>query len=185
MIALASNYLLFELEGGETIPFSAENMSIEVSGDSAALFDSEFVRHAAKAVFHYFKFELERQTVSIEEFSGALEKVLSGFALHPLRDGAHLPAPGILESDLRPLAEASGTLSELFFFPRLREELRRQLSHAPRIIRFSGLRGCVKRLAGARRWSGRCRRLEEQIIEYLRQCLTAEPKKMELALVVD
>src|SRR2546425_11320835 len=140
MIALASDYLLFELEGGETIPFSAENVSIEVSGDSAALFDSEFVRHAAKAVFHYFKYELERQTVSIEEFSGALEKILSGFALHTLRDAALLPASGILESDLRPLAEASGTLSELFFFPRLREELRRQLNHAPRVVRSSGLR---------------------------------------------
>ena len=185
MIALASNYLLFELEGGETIPFSAENMLIEVSGDSAALFDSEFVRHAAQAVFHYFKYELERQTVTIEEFSGALEKVLGGFALRTLRDGALLPSSGILESDLRPLADASGILSELSFFPRLREELRRQLIHAPRIMRFSGLRGCVKRLAGARRWSGRCRKLEDQIIEYLRQCLTAEPKKMEMALVVD
>src|SRR6267154_422605 len=128
MIALASNYLLFELEGGETIPFSAESMLIEVSGDNAALFDSEFVRHAA-------------QTVSIAEFSGALEKVLSGFALGRLRDGALLPAAsGILQSDLRPLADASGILSELSFFPRLREELRRQLTHAPRIMRFSGLR---------------------------------------------
>ena len=185
MIALASNYLLFELACGETVPFSAEDMSIEVCGDSAALFDSEFVRHAANAVFHYFKYELERQTVSVEEFSGALEKILNGFALRTLRRGTPLPAPAVLESDLRPLAEASGTNSDLFFFPRLREELRRQLSHAPRVVRFSGLRGCVKRLAGARRWSGRCRKLEEQIIDYLRECLTAEPKKMELALVVD
>src|SRR6266446_6205922 len=142
MIALASNYLLFELACGETVPFSAEDMSIEVCGDSAALFDSEFVRHAANAVFHYFKYELERQTVSVEEFSGALEKILNGFALRTLRRGTPLPAPAVLESDLR-------------------------------------------RLAGARRWSGRCRKLEEQIIDYLRECLTAEPKKMELALVVD
>ena len=49
MIALASDCLLFELTGGETVPFSAANMSVEVSGDNAALFDSEFVRHAANA----------------------------------------------------------------------------------------------------------------------------------------
>src|SRR5712691_676536 len=185
MIALASDYLLFELACGETVPFSAEDMSIEVCGDSAGLFDSEFVRHAANAVFHYFKYELQRQTVSVAEVSGALEKILNGFALRKLRGVTLLSAPAVLESDLRPLAEASGTNSELFFFPRLREELRRQLSHGPRVVRFSGLRGCVKRLAGARRWSGRCRKLEEQIIDYLRECLTAEPKKMELALVVD
>src|SRR5205807_1027557 len=134
---------------------------------------------AAKAVFHYFKYELERQTVSIKEFSAALEKILGGFALRTLRDEGLLPPSGISESDLRHLADASGILSELSFFPRLREELRRQLTHAPRIMRFSGLRGCVKRLAGARRWSSRCRKLEDQIIEYLRQCLSAEPKKME------
>src|SRR5436309_2349696 len=185
MIALASDYLLFELACGETVPFSAEDMSIEVCGDSAALFDSEFVRHAANAVFHYFKYELERQTVSVTEFAGALEKVLNGFAFRTLRGARRSSGPAVLESDLRPLAEASGTNSELFFFPRLREELRRQLSHAPRVVRFSGLRGCVKCLTGARRWSGRCRKLEEQIIDYLRECLTAEPKKMELALVVD
>jgi len=73
----------------------------------------------------------------LRNFRGALEKVLSGFALGTLRDGALLPAAsGILQSDLRPLADASGILSELSFFPRLREELRRQLTHAPRIMRF-------------------------------------------------
>jgi len=185
MIALASDYLLFKLACGETVPFSAEDMSIEICGDSAALFDTEFVRHAANAVFHYFKYELERQIVSVAEFSGALEKVLSGFAFRTLRGRGRLPGPAVLESDLRPLAEASGMNSELFFFPRLREELRRQLSHAPRVVRFCGLRGCVKSLAGARRWSRRCRKLEEQIIDYLRECLTAEPKKMELAMVID
>ncbi len=185
MIALASDYLLFELASGETVPFSADNVSIEVCGDNAALFDSEFVRQAASAVFHYFKYELERQTVSVAEFAGALEKVLTGFAFRTLRVGGRLAGPAFLESDLRPLAEASGMNSELFFFPRLREELRRQLSHGPRVVRFCGLRGCVKSLAGARRWSSRCRKLEEEIIDYLRECLTAEPKKMELALVVD
>ena len=185
MIALASDYLLFQLAGGDIIPFTAENMAIEVSGDSAALFDSEFVRQAANAVFHYFKYELRRETVSVAEFAEALEKVLSGFAVRTLRGEGCLAGPAVLESDLRPIAEASGMGSELFFFPRLREELRRHLSQAPRVVRFSGLRGCVKRLTGAQRWSGRCRRLEEQIIDFLRECLTAEPKKMELALVID
>ena len=93
MIALASDYLLFELACGETVPFSAEDMSIEVCGDSAALFDSEFVRHAANAVFHYFKYELERQTVSVTEFAGALEKVLNGFAFRTLRGARRSSGP--------------------------------------------------------------------------------------------
>ena len=44
--------------------------------------------------------------------------------------------------------------------------------------------GAVKQLAGARRWSLRCRDLEKQILEYLRECLTAEAGQAEFALLV-
>src|SRR5438874_349590 len=106
MIALASDCLLFRMNGGESIPFSAEMISVELMGDTATLFDSEFVRHASKAVFHYFKYELKRQTVSLGEFAGALEKVLSGFALtgKPPETLARARPPGVAQSDLRLLA---------------------------------------------------------------------------------
>jgi hypothetical protein len=52
-------------------------------------------------------------------------------------------------------------------------------------VRFHGLRRCVKRLAGARRWSRRCDRLQAQIVAYLRGCLTAETAQNECALVVE
>ena len=52
-------------------------------------------------------------------------------------------------------------------------------------MRFHGLRVCVKQLAGARRWSNRCELLQDQIVDYLRGCLTAETKENECALVVD
>src|SRR3989442_237450 len=185
MIAIASNCLLFELASGESIPFMAENISVDVTGTNDGLFDAEFVRHAANAVFHYFRYELGRQTVSVAEFAEALEKVLGGFASRTLATGEPQPSLAVLESDLRRLAEESGKDSDLFFFPSLRAELRRHLRQAPRVVRFSGLRGCVKRLTGARRWSMRCRELEEQIVDYLRQCLKAEPREAEFALVVD
>src|SRR5438067_11319431 len=143
MIALASDYLMFELADGESVPFSTAHISVELSAESAALFDAEFVRHAANAIFHYFRHELGRQTVSVAEFAGALEKVLSGFALNSPVVAGGRAALCILESDLRRLADESGKDSELFFFARLRHELRRQLSRAPKIVRFRGLRGCV------------------------------------------
>ena len=181
MIALASDYILFQMAGGESIPFSAEMISIELMGDTAELFDAEFVRHAAHAVFHYFKRDLGRQTVSVGEFAEALEKVLRGF-----KPPAQTPAmPRVSESDLSRLACESGQGCELFFFPSLRDELRRQLSQSPRVVRFRGLRGCVKQLVGARRWTPRCRSLEERIVEFLRQCLGAEARQSEFALVVE
>ncbi len=181
MIALAADCLLFKMASGETIPFSAEMVSVELMGDTANLFDAEFVRHASHAVFHYFKHELGLKTVSVADFAGALEKVLRGFALTAK---AAQQAAAVLEADLGLLASRSEGGCELFFFPLLREELRQKLSLSPRLLRFRGLRSCVKQLMGARKWTVRCQGLEEQIVEYLRQCLNAQPEKKALSLVV-
>lgn len=185
MIALANDCLLFQLADGQSVPFSAEMLSIELEQGTEQWFDPEFVRHAATAVFHYFRQELGRQTVTVGEFAGALEKVLRGF-----KQGRNSTAPvgtekSVTESDLGRLARESGEGCELFFFPRLRDELREQLQRGPRLVRFHGLRGCVKQLVGTRRWTVRCRRLEEQIVAYLRECLKAEPQPADLSMVVE
>ena len=182
MIALATECLVFELSSGELIPFSADMLSVEMLGDAARWFESDFVSHAAKAVFHYFKHDLARQVVRVEEFSGALEKVLRGFlsptTLSPERSSANC------EVDLCRLAQDSGVGCELLFFPRLREELRCQLRQPQRILRFRGLRGCVKSLAGAHHWCPRCRTLEEQIVLFLRECLGVEAGTARVAMLV-
>ena len=125
MITLAWDYLLFQLAGGETIPFSAEMISVELSGEKAGLFDPEFVRHATNAVFHYFKHELGRETITVGEFAGALEKVLRGFDFRTAMAEEAPAGPRVLESDLRRLVYKSGNGCELFFFRLLR------LAHLP------------------------------------------------------
>jgi hypothetical protein len=185
MITLASDCLLFQTPSGESVPYSADMISIEVGGDTPPHFDSEFVDQATKAVFHYFKHDQSRTTVTIGEFADALEKVLHGLAPAPASIEEPKPSRS-LETDLRRLAMESGQGCELFFFPLLREELRQHLQKSPRVVRFHGLRGCVKQLAGARRWTGRCRDLHRQIVDYLRECLHAErAKACEISLVVE
>ena len=185
MIALSSECLLFQLTNGESIPCSPEMISIELVGDSGGELDPEVLRHAAASVFHYFKKELHRETVTVCEFAGALEKVLRNFGLSLHADGPEARAMETIETDLGLFAHQSDSSLELFFFPRLRDELRTQLRQSPRLLRFRGLRGCVKQLAGAQRWSARCEKMQEQIVEFLRQCLTAEPEQNACALVVE
>ncbi|HEV2393304.1 MAG TPA: hypothetical protein VG146_13195 [Verrucomicrobiae bacterium] len=185
MITLAADCLIFEMANGEGVPFSSDMISIELTGQSGQCFEPDFVRHAAKAVFHFFKHELGRQTVSVAEFAEALEKVLRGF--NPL-PAAPLEAPRatrVVESDLFRLARDSGQSCELLFFPLLREALRQHLRQSPRLLRFHGLRGCVKQLAGARRWTPRCQGLEEQIVAYLRECLNTPERPAEFALLIE
>ena len=185
MIALASHCLLFELAGGERVPFAADMVSTDLMGETVRWLDLEFVNHAVAAVFHWFKHDLGRQTVTVAEFAEALEKVLRGLRLEPPLPDRPASALSSAVSDLGELVRASGEGCELLFFPRLRDELRRQLLQGPRVLRFNGLRRCVKHLVGARRWSARCQSLEEQIVAYLRECLGAEAKPAEFALVVE
>ena len=185
MIALHSECLLFQLKNGESVPCSADMIAVEIIGEANGLLEPETLRHAAASVFHYFKTELAREAVTIGEFSLALEKALLhlGYTIHAQEPGTH--AADSNGTDLaRLVTETDGSL-ELLFFPRLRDELRIRLRHSPRMVRFHGLRGCVKHLAGARRWSNRCERLQDQIVGYLRGCLTAETAQNDCALVVE
>jgi hypothetical protein len=184
MIQLHPDCLMFQMDGGESIPCSAELVTVELMGEAADLLDPDLVRNAAQAVLHYFKVEMGKSSVSVREFSLALAAVLRGFGLAVKPAGQSGPSGSVAESDLRLLACESGKGFELAFFPRLRDELRQQLGQSPQQVRFTGLRGCVKQLAGARRWSERCQALNDQIVEYLRQCLSTEPRAGCCALVV-
>jgi hypothetical protein len=184
MIQLNSDSLLFEMPGGEAIPCSAETVTIQLIGAANSLLDPELVRNAARAVLYYFKVEQGRSFVSVCEFSEALAVVLRGFGLDVKDSSATESARRIIESDLRRLACESGKGYELAFFPLLHDELLHQLDQSPQVLRFHGLRSCVKQLVGARRWTDRCQRLNDQIVEYLRHCLNAEARAKECALMV-
>jgi len=101
MIALNSNCLLFQLANGESVPCSAETICVEIIGSPESRIDPEMLRHAAASVFHYFKYDLERETVTVGEFAGALERVLRNLGLTLYPDGRERE---ILESDLSMLA---------------------------------------------------------------------------------
>jgi hypothetical protein len=182
MIALRNDCLLFELTNGESVPCSPAMICVEIVDGADSHLEPDLLRHAAASVFHYFKVEMERETVTVGEFSLALEKVLRhlGYTIH-----AGGPDSEIRDTDLARLIREAGGGLELFFFPRLRDELRVQLRQSPRVVRFRGLRRCVKQIAGARRWSLRCEQLQDQIVEFLRQCMDSEAEKPGCALVVE
>ena len=184
MIRLQPDCLAFETPGGESVPGLNADICLELTGDSAEFLDEELIRNAAEAVVHYFKSELGRTAVSLGEFSQVLKQALQALGLEVVSLEAVKVSSRVAEADLARLAAESGEGFELVFFGRLREELRRRLDQSPQVLRFRGLRDCVKRLAGAKRWSARCNDLNDQIVEYLRTCLSAEPKGSSCALMV-
>ncbi len=192
MIQLKTDCLIFQTNDGEQVPCSAEWVTLELMGEGAQLVDPEVVRHASAAVLHYFKHELQRQFVSVAEFAAALEKVLRNFGLSVYADHDTPPDPAkekvesrVLDCNLHAMATSAVAEGfELLFFPQLREELHRQLKQSPQMVRFRGLRPCVKQLAGAPRWNRRCQNLNDQIVDFLRSCWQTESASQSCALVV-
>jgi hypothetical protein len=191
MIQLRSDCLVFEITGGDKIPCSVEKLTIEVLAESMDSLDPEVIRHAAAAVLHYFKDDLGRDTVTVDEFTQALEHVLRGLgydvqstdpAPDDPPDADALPRP-VVEADLEALAAAAGL--ELDFYGKLRIELQALLSGTPRVVRFRGLRPCAKRLARVRRWCPRSVEVSDEIVRFLRDCWGAAGPRKDCALLVN
>jgi hypothetical protein len=173
MIRLRSDCLVFEMSNGDKIPCSASTVTVELMGAAVECLDRDVVENAAAAVLHYFQHDLQRESVTLNEFIEALEVALRGLGMNVTCDSSK-PAERTANADLRMLAAESGKAFELGFFARLRDQVRAELKWSPQLIRFFGLRSCVKQLAGAQRWCPRCERLSDQIVEFLRGCVTQE-----------
>ena len=183
MIRLRDDCLVFEMNNGDKIPCSASSVTVELMGGAVELLDRDVVEHAAAAVLHYFQNELQRTEVTLSEFTEALETALRGLGLNVKCDTPK-KSERSSKSDLRRLAAESGKAFELGFFSRLREEVRKELAWSPEMLRFVGLRSCVKQLAGAQRWCPRCERLSDHIVEFLRSCVTSENPPQPCGLLV-
>lgn len=195
MILLQPDCLVFRTSDGQNIPCSAQQVTVELIGESASQLDETVINEAAQAVLHYFKSELGKTLVSVGEFAQALERVLRGLGFQVRAGDQEEPGdtvegpgdspPDVACSDLRRLVCESGKSFELSFYPKLRAELRRHLQRKPSLVRFQGLRGCVKLLMGAQRWSARCQQLQDQIVDFLRMCLRSETRGQSCPLLVE
>src|SRR5438552_3224385 len=74
MILLRPDCLVFKTPNGESIPCAVEKVTVELIGGAVDSLDKDLIRNAAVAVLHYFREELGRQTVTMAEFSLALEQ---------------------------------------------------------------------------------------------------------------
>lgn len=185
MIQLHPDYLMFEMPNGDSVPCSAETVTVELMGDAAQNLDPEIIKNAAAAVLHYFQQDLKRDHVSVGEFSDALERVLRGFGLLVSSTAQPAISEPPVRSDLDSIAQQTADAGELFFFQCLRDEVRQQLEKAPKgRLSFSGLRPCVKHLLRAARWSPRCEGLSDRIVNYVRDCLTQETSDRNCAVII-
>lgn len=169
----------------DQISCEADQVSIELVGAEQHGVTQEVLENAAAAVLHYFRTDKGLKNVPLNEFAHAMVLVLRGFGFNVRVEDEEPPPVRVLETDLEGIAEECGGAFELGFFPRLRRELEVHLEQEPQVIRFTGLRSCVLRLSGSQRWSRRCQALNDQIVDYMRDCLGRVSGKIRCAVVVE
>ncbi len=171
MIRLHPDCLIIKISDGEQFPCPAEVVTMELIGQAVAWMGDETIKNITAAVLHFFREEQEREVVSVAEFSEALENVLRSFG-YSVGGGASMQrGQSVRNADINDLFRESEGELELELYQRLRSEMKHLLKTAPDELQFCGLRGCVKRVLHARRWSRRCQRLSDQIVAFMRQCL--------------
>ena len=182
MIQLHPDYFILQRDFGELIPCSAETIALEIKLHTDSDLDPEWIRQAALAVLHYFKHDLEKTFVTIDEFSSALKRVIC--SLDQIKNQSSHSRGPTQSTDLKSIAVQTGVGFELIFFNRLREEFTLRLGDNPKLLLFERLRDCVKQLLGVSRWTRKCQALGDQIVYFLRRCFEVDSHPADCSLVI-
>ncbi len=157
--------LVIKADDGSVVMCSAQQMAAELSS-AVDWADDHVLRSVSEAVLHFFR-EEERVCITLEEFARALEKGLKSVVQASPKECR------IVSSDLNDLLAGTEESLEMDLCLRVRRKIEGLLEGRPDEVHFQGLRGCVKRVLGARRWTRRCQLLHDQIANYLRDCFQA------------
>ena len=180
MIDVREDVIFVVRLSGKCEPLTLEQLAHQITGHpSIGKIELWVARQIAHAVLHYFHTDLDRDIVDEGALNEVLERVLACCC-----EVIDSDKPAAFSADLRKLAVQAGYGFELVFFKELEKTVRDLSGHPARFIQFTGLRPCVKLLAGRKNWSVSCSRLEHEILDFLRRKVGNESGESKSLLVV-
>jgi hypothetical protein len=185
LIQLGEEILLLQLPSGEMVPCSVHSLSVEIQQQSPWIMEADVLESMVIAIWHYFKKDLRRKSVLMSEFVAALRRVVWGLGLSQSATPPEGSVVQVCECDLNEWVSQVDMPMELDLYPRLRREVKSRLATAPRLLRIRGLKSVAKHYAGSPRWNARCRKVQDQILAYLRDCLRCEGGSETCPMVVE
>ncbi|MCX7826812.1 MAG: hypothetical protein N2689_14825 [Verrucomicrobiae bacterium] len=180
MIELREDVIIVVREDGRGATVTLEQLARYISTHpTIGNIELWVARQIAHAVMHYFHSDLNRDVVEETQLDEVLQQVLECCC-----DVIDSDRPASFCADLRKLAVDAGYGFELVFFKALERTVGQLRNHPARLIQFTGLRPCVKLLAGKKNWTRDCSRLETEIVDFLRCRVSADGKSNGALLVV-
>lgn len=184
MIQLHTDCLVFETSEGESIPCSAHDVTIELLGDALNEIEPSLITEATEAVLYHFKVDLDRTSIKVSEFTIALEQILRGFGYKVMAADEKELDFNSAETDLNHLAHQAGEGLEVVFFCTLRNQIHADLHGKPEMLKVKGLREAVNKLTGTKNWGPRSQKLNDQIVDYLRDIVSKHQQGAKLTLMI-
>ena len=187
MIQLHTDCLVFETSDGESIPCSAHDVTVELLGDAVNEIEPALITEASEAVIYHFKIDLGRGSITVAEFTFALERILRGFGYKVMAADENDPGEttrDATETNLHDLAHQAGEGLEMVFFCTLRNQIHADLHGKPEMLKVKGLREAVHKLTGTKNWGPRSQKLNDQIVDYLRHIVSEHQQEAKLTLMI-
>jgi hypothetical protein len=166
MIQLNNHSIYMQMPGGQKQPLFAHDvaMSFCESQPLCAGLEPWQVEEIAEALIYHLRINLKRETIAFGEFVETLSKLamVCGVNANPNTD----PIPS---ANLYRLAQDTGYGFELAFFQNIERAIGEFRDRGARVMRFTELRPCVKMLVGAKSWGKSCQRLNDEIVDFIRE----------------
>ncbi|NQU10084.1 hypothetical protein HQ590_04795 [bacterium] len=168
MILVNDEIVWVEQADGRRVAFSAPRLAncIRRATDCWAEAGDDLAEWIAAAISDYGRRHAPQRTLTAAGIAEMVEAVL---ALLGFEDwaAAYRGRRGATVIHLDQLAGPAGDGFELAFYRDLDRALAAVLRQAADRVRLRGLRACVLRLRGRRRWGRRCRHLADEIVHHV------------------
>lgn len=169
MIADRTDVVWVKADDDRYEPFDGARLarSIQRAADAAGQADSVLAEGVAAAMQSYAIECRAGQPIAVGELTRIIGELLSMLGF-PEIARAYVRQTQRTEVRLDHMVAAADTSFELGFFHRLDAALDVIADEQLSAMQLRGLRACVMRLRGARRWNQRCRQLAEDIVNHVR-----------------
>jgi hypothetical protein len=170
MIRLLEDIAWVRFEDGHLAPFDEHRLALSIQRVAEDVGDADWwLAESIAAAVHAYAMKVRSDGVipsaEITQIVGAVLSTL-GYEKISLAYGQ---GPNRVAIQLHELMSRTNAAFELEFFQRLDRALDVAASSRLSVMEVNGLRTCVMRLRGARRWTAGCRQLAEEIVTHVRE----------------
>jgi hypothetical protein len=170
MIRLLEDIAWVKFADGRLAPFDEHRLALSIQRVAEGVGDADWwLAESIAAAVHMYAVKTRSDGIipstEIEEIVVAVLSTL-GYEKISLAYGQ---SPNHVAIQLHELMSRTNAAFELEFFQQLDRALGVAASSRLSVMEVNGLRTCVMRLLGARRWTAGCRRLAEEIVTHVRE----------------